>query len=313
LNGQEKEAELNESITSAEFWEYDGRIGRRWNVDPRPSTSISTYASLNNNPIFYIDPQGDTSGVYSRTIDTKTQTSTLTLLYQTYAKGKNTAVILNDKESKIALSHMDDVKKLSKFIDDNKNNAAIQNAMEGIFNDPKYKSEIYDIHSFESFQNSLWNKGTINSINGGAIATAFNITIGGKVSTRSQLQSYIKSLGVGPEYIASVVNNNGIFGAGTDIKTDNDLVSASPLGRFGHIHIHPPVALKTISFSYVKDGVIQHTTTGLPIPKNNGLDRQDRSSSNYFPFSVMVDGAKVYLYTPGDVIRFNRVTRKYEK
>ena len=34
INGQEKESELNENITTAEFWEYDSRIVRRWNVDP---------------------------------------------------------------------------------------------------------------------------------------------------------------------------------------------------------------------------------------------------------------------------------------
>ena len=52
INGQEKEKELNENITTAEFWEYDSRIGRRWNIDPKANLSISSYASFGNNRIF---------------------------------------------------------------------------------------------------------------------------------------------------------------------------------------------------------------------------------------------------------------------
>jgi hypothetical protein len=41
INGQEKEIELNKNITTATFWEYDSRIGRRWNLDPKPTTGVS--------------------------------------------------------------------------------------------------------------------------------------------------------------------------------------------------------------------------------------------------------------------------------
>lgn len=61
FNGQEKDQEIynNQSTTTATFWEYDGRIGRRWNLDPKPTIGISDYACLGNNPIFSIDPYGD--------------------------------------------------------------------------------------------------------------------------------------------------------------------------------------------------------------------------------------------------------------
>ncbi|MEO6720119.1 MAG: hypothetical protein ABIN67_07120 [Ferruginibacter sp.] len=59
INGQEKESELNENITTAEFWEYDSRIVRRWNVDPRPNISISPYNCFAGNPILYPDNNGD--------------------------------------------------------------------------------------------------------------------------------------------------------------------------------------------------------------------------------------------------------------
>lgn len=59
INGQEKESELNESITNAKYWEYDSRIGRRWNLDPIFNTDVSRYSIVSNNPIYYSDPLGD--------------------------------------------------------------------------------------------------------------------------------------------------------------------------------------------------------------------------------------------------------------
>jgi hypothetical protein len=59
INGQEKESELNENITTAEYWEYDSRIGRRWNPDPVVNISESRYATFGNNPVYYSDPNGD--------------------------------------------------------------------------------------------------------------------------------------------------------------------------------------------------------------------------------------------------------------
>ncbi len=59
LNGQEKSTEINENSYTAEFWEYDSRIGRRFNLDPKPNTSISPYVAFENNPIWFGDPLGD--------------------------------------------------------------------------------------------------------------------------------------------------------------------------------------------------------------------------------------------------------------
>lgn len=43
---------------SAEYWQYDSRLGRRWNVDPIVKIHESPYAAFANNPIFLIDPTG---------------------------------------------------------------------------------------------------------------------------------------------------------------------------------------------------------------------------------------------------------------
>jgi len=60
INGQEKSPEISKNITTAEFWQYDSRIVRRWNVDPKPNLGVSPYSSFAGNPVFYSDPAGDT-------------------------------------------------------------------------------------------------------------------------------------------------------------------------------------------------------------------------------------------------------------
>jgi len=65
FGSQEKDDEISGAgnHTTATFWEYDTRLGRRWNRDPKPNTSISEYACFANNPIFYVDINGDTLGI----------------------------------------------------------------------------------------------------------------------------------------------------------------------------------------------------------------------------------------------------------
>ncbi len=57
---QERSTEINENSYTAEFWQYDARIGRRWNTDKRPNVSISPYNCFAGNPIWYNDIKGDT-------------------------------------------------------------------------------------------------------------------------------------------------------------------------------------------------------------------------------------------------------------
>ena len=66
FNGQEKSTEIepNGNSYTAEFWQYDARIGRRWNVDPKPTKGISPYSSFINNPNLFKDPFGDTTKFY---------------------------------------------------------------------------------------------------------------------------------------------------------------------------------------------------------------------------------------------------------
>ena len=64
-NGQEKVDEISGSGNhyTAEYWEYDSRTLRRWNIDPVVKEHESPYATFANNPIWFSDPNGaDTSG-----------------------------------------------------------------------------------------------------------------------------------------------------------------------------------------------------------------------------------------------------------
>ncbi|MDX2248317.1 MAG: hypothetical protein SF052_16155 [Bacteroidia bacterium] len=62
FNGQESDDEIygKKNSYTAEFWHYDPRLGRRWNLDPRPNPSISDYSVFANNPLLFIDLLGDT-------------------------------------------------------------------------------------------------------------------------------------------------------------------------------------------------------------------------------------------------------------
>ena len=62
FNGMEKDDEVFNSTGSsytAEFWQYDSRLGRRWNIDPVVKPWESSYATFANNPILYVDTKGD--------------------------------------------------------------------------------------------------------------------------------------------------------------------------------------------------------------------------------------------------------------
>jgi hypothetical protein len=61
FNGQERRDDYAGvgNHNHALFWEYDTRIGRRWNLDPVDQVNISNYAVNGNCPIAFNDPWGD--------------------------------------------------------------------------------------------------------------------------------------------------------------------------------------------------------------------------------------------------------------
>lgn len=61
FNGQEQDDAVygNGNSNTAEFWQYDTRLGRRWNTDPKPIFGISPYSVLKGNPLANVDFYGD--------------------------------------------------------------------------------------------------------------------------------------------------------------------------------------------------------------------------------------------------------------
>ncbi|MBL7837104.1 MAG: hypothetical protein JNM67_06285 [Bacteroidetes bacterium] len=71
FNTQEKDNEVagkGNSYTAA-FWQYDCRLGRRFNLDIDGKIWLSAYSTLANNPILFIDWQGDKFGKHSDLVD----------------------------------------------------------------------------------------------------------------------------------------------------------------------------------------------------------------------------------------------------
>nr|MBP6316047.1 hypothetical protein [Chitinophagaceae bacterium] len=61
FNGQMKDNEVagTGNHNTAEFWEYDTRLGRRWNLDPIDQVNVSNYVTFGDNPVLNVDKLGD--------------------------------------------------------------------------------------------------------------------------------------------------------------------------------------------------------------------------------------------------------------
>ena len=61
FNGQEKDDEVagEGNVNTAQYWEYDTRLGRRWNLDVKPQAYCSNYSVFSNAPLIKVDPKGN--------------------------------------------------------------------------------------------------------------------------------------------------------------------------------------------------------------------------------------------------------------
>ncbi len=64
FNGQRKSNEIGNDAQTALFWEYNGDVGRRWNVDPIIKDYESPYTAFGGNPIWIVDKNGSDSTIY---------------------------------------------------------------------------------------------------------------------------------------------------------------------------------------------------------------------------------------------------------
>jgi len=82
FGGQMKDNEIygEGNAYTAEFWEYDPRIARRWNVDPVTKPWRSPYDAFDNTPLWKVDPRGDDDffnkdGTHNKELSTPTGTN----------------------------------------------------------------------------------------------------------------------------------------------------------------------------------------------------------------------------------------------
>ena len=122
FNTQEKTDEIAGpgNHNTATFWEYDTRLGRRWNVDPVTKPWESLYACLSDNPILLNDPNGDLPPTIKQIIDKgKKSSPTFAVLIQTakitddnfgqiISFGDITATTIS-KEARITLTQSNDI------------------------------------------------------------------------------------------------------------------------------------------------------------------------------------------------------------
>lgn|GEM_PF-6997881 len=160
FQGQEQDDEVygKGNSTTAEFWQYDARLGRRWNVDPRPVTSLSSYATFSNNPSVYSDIKGDTATVtggeseiaYTNPITGEMKNGTIqsafldllsSLTDNKYDIDENNHLIKTESRDPDAFSAGSQL--LSDYIDDMINNET-NIPMELVLFDPKVLIDSYD-------------------------------------------------------------------------------------------------------------------------------------------------------------------------
>jgi hypothetical protein len=101
FNGIEKADKISGAGNhyTALYGEYESRLGRRWNEDPKPNPSISSYAVFANNPIWYNDPLLDTLPITYSSLQTNYPTTgTPSQMYNSV--GGQVAKAFNDAEAK---------------------------------------------------------------------------------------------------------------------------------------------------------------------------------------------------------------------
>ncbi|MCE6992282.1 RHS repeat-associated core domain-containing protein [Dyadobacter sp. CY323] len=89
FNGIERQPETG--IYQARYRGLDPAIGRWMQIDPKPNLSVSLYAAMNNNPVRFSDPLGDTTIVNNRGVVQK-QYGGDNIIYQQGRKGTLTQI-----------------------------------------------------------------------------------------------------------------------------------------------------------------------------------------------------------------------------
>lgn len=142
MNGQENDDDTFVGAMTAEFWEYDSRIGRRWNIDPIEEIGISSYCTFMNNPILLFDLKGNTPGDGDKN---KLKTA------QTYSSVTPIGTTLKEKSK--PKYNLDEIKKVnsSQFLQaaSNLNVQRVNNDFDGTIKNSEPLNANFDYGNFE--------------------------------------------------------------------------------------------------------------------------------------------------------------------
>ena len=238
INGQEKESELNENITTALYWEYDSRIGRRWNPDPKPTTGISDYASFGNNPIYNIDILGDTA----RGESTKSGTRLRDEIKSTFkgdkaAKLRNLFTLNNDGKTMSSIKEDDFVYAISGL------SAEQQQLANGYYN----TINSTDVHTVEMVYRSEILSTTAKALFGkNTGAQLDDLTYGGVKTKTSPKSTFTAVIMDNAKHVGDYINSAGI--SSFRASSPGELVAHELLG-------HGVGALKASATAHYTDAI----------------------------------------------------------
>jgi hypothetical protein len=229
FNGQEKSTEIdpNGNSMTAEFWEYDARLGRRWNLDPVLKVHESPYLAFAGNPIWLKDPLGnDTTRYYNND-------GALLMTIGNAKAGYNRAMVVKDDKVKAVQEYASKYKAELNSKSGVSNNVAVDNYF-------KSYGDLYDLNSFVRFYESYKNSYNIKNLRGVSVDQLTSI----KLNEKAVSKDYLKSL-KGAEATAIVKKVNGIFTVDfNSVGSDNDAFQStrpynSDMSNYTHIHLHP--------------------------------------------------------------------------
>ncbi len=97
FNGQENSDEIAAGLTTAMYWEYDSRIGKRWNVDPEQKIEESPFLCFSGNPILYFDIKGNKSSKPDDWVGKKNEDGTYTPVWKENVTSKSSKNLEKDE------------------------------------------------------------------------------------------------------------------------------------------------------------------------------------------------------------------------
>jgi hypothetical protein len=253
INGQEKSDEIAPNTTTAKYWEYDSRITRRWNIDPKGKIGESPYLVFGGNPIGYSDPFGDSSGTKINGRDYALINKDNKIGYYDRETGKAYTGKLNAGQQKI----LDATNKMA-----SSNSKEIRDRLSTVLSSKKYVDIKYGIASYSSLNENTgelnWS-GTVGSSimrnNGGSYTMPGN-TINQTID--EDIDFAHEFLGHAYQYVTGNLNHNRI-----DFKMNGVRLGAPKAAEADAVNIANGYALATNRASMISHVYIETTFYSL--------------------------------------------------